>query len=457
MLRIVLISTYELGHQPLGLASPAAWLRQHGFHVDCVDLSVHSLPPEIIRQAHLIAFHIPMHTATRLAVEYVSHVQNLNATAHLCFYGLYASLNETYLRQLGAQTILGGEYEAGLLNLCRRLHNNQGREIPAQQTEPLISLARQDFFIPDRQDLPALSNYAHLHWDHHPPKKTGYVETTRGCKHSCRHCPIVPVYEGKFRIIQKEVVLADIRQQVMAGAEHITFGDPDFFNGVGHTIPILQALHQEFPEVTYDVIIKIEHLLKQSHLLPILKKTGCVIITSAVEAVDNHVLSLLNKKHTVEDFIQVVQLCQKNELILNPTFIPFTPWTTLTDYQKFLSSLFELELVDQTAPIQLAIRLLVTEGSKLLEIRDIQELLGRFNQKNLCYEWHHPDPEMDELHAEVLRLVSTGVKNNQTRQEIFETLWNCVSTKTHAYASLPELPFVPDRTAIPYLNEPWYC
>jgi hypothetical protein len=41
---------------------------------------------------------------------------------------------------------------------------------------------------------------------------------------------VVPVYNGVFRIVQRDVVLADIRQQVAMGAEHITFGDPDFFN-----------------------------------------------------------------------------------------------------------------------------------------------------------------------------------------------------------------------------------
>ncbi|MBF0286240.1 MAG: radical SAM protein [SAR324 cluster bacterium] len=454
---MVLVSTYDLGHQPFGLASPAAWLRQSGFQVNCVDLAVDSLPSEIVRQAHLVAFYIPMHTATRLAVEVFTHVRQLNPLAHLCFYGLYAPLNEVFLRKLGAQTILGGEYESGLLHLCHRLHSILAGSLSDQQTEPLVSLARQQFLIPDRCDLPELSKYAQLHWGSHPPRKTGYVEATRGCKHSCRHCPIVPVYEGNFRIIQKDVVLADIRQQVKAGAEHITFGDPDFFNGVGHAVPIVQALHQEFPKVTYDVTIKVEHLLRHSEHLPLLKETGCVVVTSAVEAMDDHILALLNKKHTVADFIQVVQLCQKAGLTLNPTFIPFTPWSSVTGYQEFLSSLFELGLAEQTSPIQLAIRLLITEGSMLFEIPDMQKQSENFNQQSLVYEWEHPDSTMDELYSDVLELVSSGMQKNQTRPEIFEALWNCASTKTSPHSSLPPLPLVPGRTDFPYLNEPWYC
>jgi hypothetical protein len=131
-LKVVLISTYELGHQPFGLASPAAWLGEAGAEVACVDLS-RAVPVEVssppiqgavygaIRAAEVIAFYLPMHTATRLAVEALPRIRSLNPRAHLCFYGLYAPLNEVYLRRLGAQTILGGEFEEGLVELVKQL------------------------------------------------------------------------------------------------------------------------------------------------------------------------------------------------------------------------------------------------------------------------------------------------------------------------------------------------
>ena len=144
----------------------------------------------------------------------------------------------------------------------------------------------------------------------------------------------MPVYEGRFRIVQRDIVLQDIRQQVAAGAEHITFGDPDFFNGVGHAIPLVQALHQEFPHLTYDVTIKIEHLLRHAQHLPTLRDTGCILITSAVEAVQDHILERLAKGHTYEDFVAALGLCQRIGLPLNPTFVAFTPWTSLADYRR---------------------------------------------------------------------------------------------------------------------------
>nr|MBA2596091.1 radical SAM protein [Chloroflexia bacterium] len=110
-MKIVLISTYELGRQPFGLASPAAWLRDAGADVTCLDLAVARMDEREMAVADLVAFYVPMHTATRLAATFIERVKRLNPDAHLCFYGLYAPVNEDYLRELGADSILGGEFE----------------------------------------------------------------------------------------------------------------------------------------------------------------------------------------------------------------------------------------------------------------------------------------------------------------------------------------------------------
>src|SRR5580692_3188962 len=103
MTKAVLISTYELGHQPFGLASPAAWLRARGAEVTCFDLSREAFREAPVREADAIAFYVPMHTATRLATQLVERVRTINPRARLCFYGLYAPVNEAYLRGLGVE------------------------------------------------------------------------------------------------------------------------------------------------------------------------------------------------------------------------------------------------------------------------------------------------------------------------------------------------------------------
>lgn len=458
-LNIVLISTYEMGRQPFGLASPAAWLREAGAEVRCFDLSLGGLEAGAIQVADLVAFYVPMHMATRMAVPVIERVRQLKPEAHVCCFGLYAPVNAAYLRSLGVDTILGGEFETGLMNLARRLSGTNGRE-PTQdeQPEPLISLERQAFRVPDRSDLPNLSRYAHLITGDGPSQPVGYTEASRGCKHLCRHCPIVPVYGGRFRIVPGEVVLADIRQQVAAGAQHITFGDPDFFNGPGHAIPLVNALHEAFPELTYDVTIKVEHLLQHADKLPALKETGCRFITTAVESFHERILARFDKQHTRSEFGTVLNHCRRLGLLLIPTFVAFTPWTTLAGYVQFLAEIARLGLVEQVAPIQYALRLLIPPGSRLLELAEVQDIVDELEPAKLAYPWHNPDPRVDELQQDVEQLVNLGTGRQLSRFEIFQTIWQ----RAHR-----DIPSSPDRapfpeqpahwSAVPYLAEPWYC
>ena len=453
-MNVVLISSYELGRQPFGLASPAAWLRKAGAKVACLDLSRETFPEDLIRAADLVAFYVPMHTATRLAVPLIGPLRELNPKVHICFYGLYAPVNEAYLRKLGVSTILGGEFEQGLVDLTARLHagTNGARQVS------VISLERQKFLVPDRTGMAPLENYARLVMPSGETRTAGYTEASRGCKHLCRHCPIVPVYKGVFRLVDRNVVLEDIRQQVAAGAQHITFGDPDFFNGPTHALAIVEDLHREFPRLTYDVTIKVEHLLQQAKHLPVLRDTGCLFVTSAIESVDDAVLEKLDKHHTRAEFLRVVEVFRNAGLILQPTFVPFSPWTTLEGYCDLLQVIRDQELIESVAPIQLAIRLLIPAGSRLLELGDLRGMLGEWDGEALVYGWRNWDSRVDDLCEKVQRLVHSGETMKQSRARIFERIWE----EAHRAAGLSAVaehaqPVLVARAAIPYLNEPWYC
>jgi len=460
-LSLLLISTYELGRQPFGLASPAAWLRADGHSVHLLDLSRQSLDEDRVRAADLIAFFLPMHTATRLGARALERIRSLNPRAHLCAYGLYAPGNAELLRGMGVATILGGEFENGLRSLARRLAATEGDIATLPQTEPEISLERQEFLVPDRAGLPPLEKYARLTLPDGSTRVVGYTEASRGCKHRCRHCPIVPVYNGKFRIVGREIVLEDIRRQVAAGAQHITFGDPDFFNGPAHSIEIVQALHREFPGLSYDVTIKVEHLLEQRELLPVLRRTGCAFVTTAVESMDDRVLRMLDKGHSRADFIDLAMLMRTLGLFLVPTFVPFTPWTTLAGYQELLSTIAKLDLVENVPPVQLTIRLLIPAGSRLLEITELYGVeLGAFEPELLIYPWRNPDPRVDELQRELEATVQRASKKGAGRGEIFAQIWKLTQRAQGEDSTeevMPALPPTAARVTVPYLTEPWYC
>ena len=449
--KVVLINPYELGRQPFALAEPAAWLKREGFTVTCLDLSLQKLDPEILEDAGLVALYVGMHTATRIAVQALPRIRLLAPKAHLCVYGLYAPMNEALLRGLGVGTVLGGEVEPALLSLCQRLRINGN---PRAQNESVISLARIAFDVPDRSGLPKLSRYAHLVLPDASTRVAGFAEGSRGCKHVCRHCPVVPVYQGKFRIVPVNVVMEDIRQQVKEGATHISFGDPDFFNGPTHGLRLARALHEGFPHVTFDATIKIQHLIDHRELLPELRANGCLFITSAVEAVDDDILCLLDKNHTSRDFDRAVALTRQAGIALAPTFVAFTPWTTLEGYIALLERLVELQLVESVPPVQLTIRLLVPEGSWLLKLPDFKEKLLAFDPALLGYPWIHPDPQVDYLQRNLQAEVARREQESVPRREVFAAIWRMA----HETAARPAPKLARNLGApIPRLSEPWYC
>jgi len=479
----LLVSTYELGRQPFGLASPAAWFRAIGWTVACVDTAKERLPNEAIDRADLVGFHLPMHTATRLAGPLIAKTRAINPRARICAYGLYAPLNADWLSSLGVDEVFGGEFEEELTQFARtgraeagtsragRASRSAGmsdragtssaegvshRVAPSpggRASRPSGPVPRLKFLVPDRSGLPSIDRYATLQLAGGQRKLVGYTEASRGCRHLCRHCPVVPVYDGQFRIVQSEVVVADIDAQVSAGAQHITFGDPDFFNGPTHSMRIVDALHRLHPSVTYDATIKVEHLLRHRDLLGRLVETGCAFVTTAVESIDDRVLKILEKGHTRDDFVRVVSLCRAEGLVLAPTFVAFHPWLTLDGYCDLLEVIEELDLVDHVAPIQLAIRLLIPNGSRLMELDEVRTLTSGFDPTTLTYRWSHANPALDELHQAVSAIV--GVRLADDRRAVFDE----ISTLAHARAgrARPARTANATRAAVPYLSEPWYC
>ena len=452
-MKALLISTYEMGRQPFGMASAAAWLKRTGCEVTSVDVTRDRVEQKVASDADLVGFYLPMHTATRLAVPVIDRVRTINPSAHLCAYGLYAPLNEPVLREHGVETILGPEFEPELLTVANDFRLKPEATDPAEATPRVIPLLpRVAFITPDRSDLPPLTRYASLQVGGER-RTVGYTEATRGCKHRCRHCPIVPVYDGRFRAVAADVVLADIRAQVAAGAQHITFGDPDFFNGPTHALAIVDALAGEFPGVSYDATIKVEHLKQQAALLPRLVATGCAFVTTAVESFDDQVLEKLEKGHTHAEFVDVVRHCASIGLALSPTFVAFTPWTTIDGYLGMLREIDRLGLVGAVSPIQYAIRLLIPQASRMLELDAVRARVERFDPRSLTCIWKHADPRVDALQQRLEQLV--GSRLNAPRDEIFAHVWE-IAHEAAGAAAAPRQPLL-SRAAVPYLNEPWYC
>jgi hypothetical protein len=465
---ILLLSCYELGHQPLSLAWPLALLRADGLDVAAVDLALDPFPADLAAEADLVAIAVPMLTALRIGVDAARRVRASNPGAHICFYGLYAWMNADYLlggdeatRRGGgsplADSVVAGEAEPTLLALARTLREGgdpstvPGLTTAGRSAAPLLS--RVDLPMPDRSRLPTLDRYARYMADGEA-QLAGYVEATRGCLHTCRHCPVVPIYNGRFFAVPAETVLADIGQQVEAGARHITFGDPDFLNGPGHARKIARALHENFPEVTFDFTTKVEHILEHPDLIHELAGYGATFVVSAFESTSDLVLSKLDKGHTVTDMEAALRILRSAGIAPQPTWMPFTPWTSLDDYLHLLNWIRAQTLIPYVPAVQLSIRMLVPPGSALLDDPDVDAWIGPLDAANFTYRWDHPDPRVDELHRRVTRIAERAEDDDPY------AAFTAIEEAAYALAALP----APEAVAAPYfiiqppkLSEHWFC
>ncbi|HJU04319.1 MAG TPA: CUAEP/CCAEP-tail radical SAM protein [Nitrospiraceae bacterium] len=462
---ILLVSCYELGHQPVGVAQPMGFLEQAGYAPASLDIAVEEFHAERVKQAQFVGISVPMHTALRLGVRVAERIRKVNPSCHICFYGLYASINAEYLLSHFADSVIGGEYETPLVNLIESLERGQedleidGVSRGGRIVGPSLKRTPLPFAVSSRNSLPSLSHYARLERDG-GRHVVGYVEASRGCKHMCRHCPIVPVYDGRFFLVPEAVVLEDIRQQVAAGATHITFGDPDFLNGPGHSLSIVRATHAAFPHLTFDFTAKIEHLLKRRSILPELAAMGCLFVISAVESFSDLVLARLSKGHTCADVIEALSIVRGAGITLRPSLVAFTPWTTLDDYADMFDIVVANDLIYAIDPVQYAIRLLVPPGSALLgrpeEPDAMETFIGPLNQAGFQYPWTHPDPRMDALHQEINTAVEEAAKSGADPSDTFDRLRTIAYRKAgrEMPASRP-----PQRTVHrpPRMTEPWFC
>ena len=374
-MRVLLISTYELGHQPLHVASPAAALRRRGHEVRGLDLSVQPFDHAAVAWAEAVGFSVPMHTAMRLALRAATVVRQARPDVPICFYGLYASMSRELTVGALDGRVLAGEYESGLAAWVDAL---EGRERQATAPgEVAVHLGRTDFHVPARHLLPPLERYARLSIDGEE-RLVGYVEASHGCVHRCRHCPVPVVYDGRIRIVGEGALLADVAQLVAMGARHLTFGDPDFLNGAQHSLRVVRAVHERFPELTFDCTAKVEHILRHETIWGEMAAAGCLFVVSAFETVNDSILRRLDKGHSAADAAWATAVLRRHGIEVRPSWLPFTPWTTLDDVVDILDFVADNDLVANVDPTQYTIRLLVPEGSLLLGRPDVTWRLGGY-------------------------------------------------------------------------------
>ena len=439
---ILLISCYELGHRPAGLTRPFRALEAAGFAPDTIDIAVEPLDVEKVKRARFIGISVPMHTALRLGVHLLNRLRHINSDALICMYGLYATLNAEYLLSHGVDFCIGGETLTQLVEVVRSVA--EGEQIETQQTDFRIA------------KLPPLEAYAQFEGNGET-RTVGYTETTHGCKHLCTHCPIPPVYNGKFSVVHPDTVLAEIQEQVAQGATHITFGDPDFLNGPMHGLRILRAMHETYPNLTFDFTTKVEHILKHRKHFPEFAHLGCRFVISAVESLSERVLTILEKHHTRADVEIAIDIVHGAGIALRPTWVPFTPWATIDDYLEIFQFVDTHRLVYHVDPVQYAVRLLIPPGSYLLNRPETKTLSLTLDKAAFSYTWTHPDARMDELHKTVNALVENDARAGVDTLDTFYRIWALAADMHSSRHTSLGFRSKAEHQPAPRITEAWFC
>ncbi len=368
-----------------------------------VDLSLDKLTRLDLDWSDGLAFSVPMHTAMRLAVQTARRVETAFPELPICAYGLYANFGPPDESSPFGRTI-SGEYEAALLAWAAAM----GDRLPAPSDRKTIELGKTVFETPVRFGLPSLDRYAHLQvGDQH--RRVGYVEASHGCRHRCRHCPIPAVYDGRVRVVDESSVLEDIDQLVRLGASHITFGDADFFNAPAHSMRVVRSMHTRHPYVTFDITTKVELILRHASLWAELAAAGLLFVVSAFETTSDRVLAFLDKGHTRVDEAAAVAMLRSEGTEIRPTWLPFTPWTSLEDLRDMVGFLDEHDLIGNVDPVQLTIRLLIPKGSLLLDVPELGTYLDGYDEDLLGWQWHSADPQVDDLWRRLAAIHENGL------------------------------------------------
>ena len=463
--KVLLISCYELGHQPFSLASPLKFIRDDGITVSTVDLSVESIDnyTDYIKSVQLIFVSVRMHNALRQGVKVADYIRSLNSQVHICFYGDYAGLNAAYLfDNKYADSTISGEFEIAMVDLARAIldesydenHPPMGISTSKIYSKPVLQ--RMPFVVPDRDNLPDYSNYARFRDSNGELHLAGSTETTRGCKYTCLHCPVTSIYYGRFFVIPIDVIMDDIRNQVEKGVGHISFSDPDFLNGPSHAIKIVRAMNSAFPSITFDFTARISHLLKHNDLLAEMKQSGCQFVVSALEILNDDILEILDKGHTRSDIEKTTNLFKKIDLSWRPSLLPFTPWTTIDDFLDLIEFVRNNDLVNNIDPVQFSLRLLIPPGSVLFDTFNNANWMGDLDASNFTYKWHHPDERMEQLWSQINTLVRNSYKTNKNN---YDTFWDIENLAYNIAGKMHLLPtHIPQKRPIPAgLTESWFC
>lgn len=413
-LKVLLVSNFEGGYQPISIATTYSALKENGFNVRILDTYVDGIRENLLEDADLVAISIPLFDALFSGIEIAKRVKTINKDAHITFFGQYASINATRLSPKYSNTSIIGEWEEIIVELANKLEQDKNalfQAVLSKQESDCCNNSEGNgkCYLPDRTILPALYKYPQEQIDKLCGSKQiiGGTEIARGCHHKCLYCSVYAAYQGRVNMIPEDIVILDVENMIKQGMTHLTFMDADFFNSKFHGIRIIRKLNEKFPNLTYDFTTRVDHINEHKDIISEMAGLGVKFITTAIEFPCKEVVDEIAKEITMEDIESALAFLLETKIKINPTFIMFNPWIKLEDLIEFKKFVNKNNLNDIIDPIQYETRLHIYKGSPLLKQKSIQDL--ELIEHEFNYEWKHPDSRVDEVYDRMVTPVEEGI------------------------------------------------
>ena len=465
-MRVLLVSTYELGHQPLHLASPAAALRRAGHEVRtprprrrAVGPGRRSSGPRpwlLGADAHRHAAGAPGRRRVR---------REPGRAADLPLRALRHRQPRPDPRAGTRRPRHRRRVRAGARGLGRQPGGWGPPPAPRPRRSSRSSTCGARSLGPPARGLCRRSSATPTWRSGGEERLVGYVEASHGCLHRCRHCPVPVVYDGRIRIVPDDVVLADVERLVERRRPPHHLRRPRLPQRPA-ALPAGRA-----PRCTSAARADLRlHGQGRAHPAPRRPVAGAGRGRAACSwsapsrRVNDDILAGSTRATRPPRPPPRWRCCARHGIEIRPSFLPFTPWTTLDDVADIVDFVAAHDLVANVDPVQYTIRLLVPEGSLLWSRSLRRSRLGPYDAERLSWTWSaRPTPPSTELQTRLARHRRGRPDRRRADRPDLRTGPGRRARRRRAPPGRRARPAPPERLqhcrgeGRPRLTEPWFC
>ncbi|MGX7829112.1 arsinothricin biosynthesis radical SAM protein ArsL [Actinokineospora sp. 24-640] len=396
--KALVVSPFEAEMQPLVSACAAAALRDAGAEVSAWD--AHVFPrPEPVGRFDLVLIGVGQYEGLERGLALAKRLRAEDKATYVVTFGQYAQMNSGEFTAVCDGVLFDEPEKVADALVAAAAGSIELSAVPAllgrHGLNPKPPNRRMKWSLPARELFPSIVHYG----SHHTPfGLMGNIEATRGCHHKCTYCSVFGAYDGGVAPIDIEPVVADALQLAEEGVRHFCFIDAEFFNSRKLGLEVVERVTAEVGPCTFEMTTRVDHILDYTAELERLVELGLRRVTSALEFPSDRILRIFDKGIDMVDTRRAITEAARIGFEINPTFIPFTPWTGYDELLTFEDFLVETGLSKTTHPTALQTRLLLFKGSPLLGSpwMDGIETVDR----GFYVEWKHPDPRVEALWVE---------------------------------------------------------